>query len=82
MEWKYKVHLYRSQRERVLISLLFFVVGVCWDSFAVFQRHWIFPGDGLIGIKIGLLPIEEFLFFLIMPFWTLTVYKILDRKIK
>ena len=82
IEWKFRIHLYHSIRERIFISLFFLILGVIWDTYAVANRHWIFPGDGLIGIKFGILPIEEYLFFIIMPFFALTVYKLLDRKMK
>jgi len=67
-------------RERVLVTLIFFVVGVLWDHFAIWRGHWIFPGKGLIGIRIGLMPLEEYLFIFIIPFWVLTVYKVVDKK--
>ena len=82
LEWKFRIHLYKTQRERVVISILFFLVGVIWDTYAVASKQWIFPGKGLIGWKIGLLPLEEYLFFLIVPFWILTIYKILDKKFR
>ncbi|MBI2674542.1 MAG: lycopene cyclase domain-containing protein [Candidatus Yanofskybacteria bacterium] len=75
VEWKYKIHLYHSFKERLVITLHFFVLGTAWDTFAVWRSHWSFPGEGLIGVKIWLLPLEEYLFFLIMPFFILTVYK-------
>jgi lycopene cyclase domain-containing protein len=78
----YKVHLYHSLRERIFITLLFFIIGVAWDSFAVYRHHWAFPGDGLTGIYFGNLPLEEYLFSLVVPFWVITIYKLLDRKIK
>ena len=79
MEWKYKFHLYHSQRERIIISLHFFIIGILWDYFAVWRQHWIFPGPGLIGIKIGPLPLEEYLFFIIMPFFVITIYKSYEK---
>jgi lycopene cyclase domain-containing protein len=82
IEWKYRVHLYHSRKERIIVTLVFFVIGVLWDSFAIFRGHWDFPGPGLVGLKIGLMPIEEYLFILIVPFWIITMYKILDKKIK
>ena len=80
LEIRYRVHLYHSQNERGIIVAIFFIIGVLWDSFAVWRGHWQF--GNLIGIKIGLLPVEEYLFFLIIPFAVLTIYKILVRKIK
>jgi lycopene cyclase domain-containing protein len=62
--------------------MAFFLIGVIWDSYAVYKGLWNFTGTGLIGIKIGLLPLEEYLFFLIVPFSILTAYKVLEKKIK
>lgn len=81
LEWHFKLHLYATRKERILITVMFFVIGVAWDSFSVMNRMWIFPGNGLVGIWIGVLPLEEYLFSLIVPFWILTVYKLLDGKL-
>lgn len=81
LEHKYRVHLYHNRRERFLVVTFFFLVGVLWDSFAVWRGHWAFPVGKTLNIRIGLLPIEEYLFFLIVPFFTLTVYKIMDVKL-
>lgn len=81
-EWKYHIHLYHSRKERLIVVLFFFITGALWDTYAIWRGHWSFPGEGLIGIKIGLMPLEEYLFMLIIPFWILTFYKILDKKVK
>ena len=80
LEWKFRVHLYATRKDRILITLMFFVIGVAWDSFATIHRTWIYPGNGLVGIWIGVLPLEEYLFSLIVPFWIMTVYRVLNRK--
>lgn len=81
LEWQYNVHLYGTRKERILITLMFFVIGVASDSFSVIEKTWIFPGNGLVGIWIGVLPLEEYLFSLVVPFWILTPYKLLDAKL-
>ncbi len=82
IEHKYHIHLYESRQERIIVVLVFFVIGVLWDHFAIFRGHWNFSGQGLVGIKIGLMPIEEYLFILIVPFWIITTYKLLVKIIK
>ena len=74
------VHLYKNIRERLEIVTMFFVFGSAWDSYAIWRGHWIFPSDKNLGIVIGLMPIEEYLFMLIVPYGILTVYKFLDSK--
>ena len=76
------IHLYRNRQERLEIILLFFIVGIIWDSFAVYRGHWIFPQEKTLGITIGFLPLEEYLFFLIIPYMVLTIYKFIDSKFK
>lgn len=61
---------------------LFFVVGVVWDTFAIWRGHWAFPPGKNVGIVIGLMPLEEYLFILIIPYFVLTVYKVIDSKFR
>jgi len=82
LELAYRVHLYHTRRERIIITLIFFVVGVVWDALGTARGIWIFPGAGLMGIWIGVLPLEEYLFSLIVPFWILTVYRVLDSRLR
>jgi lycopene cyclase domain-containing protein len=76
------IHLYCNRRERLEIIGLFLLVGVIWDTFAIWRGHWIFPAGKTLGIKIGLMPLEEYFFILIIPYFILTVYKLIDSKLK
>ena len=55
--------------KRVILSILptavFFVV---WDAYAINRGHWYFDKNQILGIfgPFGI-PLEEFLFFLIVP---------------
>ncbi len=82
IEWKFHIHLYKSRRERVLITLVFFIIGIIWDSYAIHAGHWSFPKSGTLGINIGIMPIEEYLFILIIPFWIITTYKLFHEKLR
>jgi lycopene cyclase domain-containing protein len=81
LEYKYRLKLYNSRKERVIIPVFFFIIATIWDHFAVYRGHWAFEGPGLIGINIGLIPLEEYLFFLIIPYFIITAYKVLKREI-
>lgn len=81
LEWKYKIKLYNSRRERFLIPLMFFIIGIIWDSVGILRGHWVYEGPGLIGITIGVLPLEDYLFVLIIPYFILTSYKVLKKEI-
>jgi len=82
LETTFKVHLYNSIKERILIPIIFLVIGTIWDSFAVYLGHWSFDYSKMIGIKIGLLPLEEYLFFLIVPYFILTFYRVIINKME
>jgi len=45
-----------------------FVIFIAWDFYAVFRGHWSFNKDYVIGIRILGLPVEELLFFAVIPF--------------
>lgn len=79
LEKKFKLYIYKSKRESVIIPLFFFIVGIIWDSFAVARNHWAFDMNKLSGIKLGLLPIEEYLFFLVIPYFIITFYLLLKK---
>jgi lycopene cyclase domain-containing protein len=82
LEWKYHVHLYHSRKERIIITLILFVIGTAIDTYQIFRGHWVYPGTGTLGITIGLMPLEDYIFMIAVPFLVLTIYKVLDRKIK
>ena len=50
LEVIFRVRLYPTRKERILITLIFFVIGVAWDSISTIQKIWVYPGNGLIGI--------------------------------
>ena len=81
-EFRFNIHLFHSLKERIIVTSNIFVFGMIWDYYAIYHSHWTFPGNGLIGLRILGLPIEEFLFFIIVPYAALTMYKFYDDRIK
>jgi lycopene cyclase domain-containing protein len=61
------------------IALLF---GTTWDHFAISRGHWSFGEKFLLGPIIGLMPIEEFAFFIVVAYFVLVVYKSLEKYLK
>jgi len=58
-----------SRLKRLLLSLSVpVVVFVIWDLWAISSGHWAIDPDRTLGIRIfGSLPIEELIFFLVVP---------------
>lgn len=82
LEWKFRVHLYHSRRQAIITTFVLFAVGTLWDLYALSRGHWQFPGPGLVGVHIGPLPLEEYLFMFIVPFWIITVYRVIARQVR
>lgn len=83
LEWKFHVHLYDSRKQTLIATMIFFVVGIAWDSLGVLRGHWLFPeAAATSGIFIGVLPLEEYLFCLIVPYWIITVYRVVIKLVK
>lgn len=60
--------IWRHSRALLLsIAVVVFVFGG-WDIFAVFRGHWSFAPDALWPARVIDLPVEEVLFFVVIPF--------------
>ena len=75
------VHI-KSRKERFEIVGLFFIIGTIWDTFAIMRGHWTFPSENNLGIVLGVIPLEEYLFILIVPYFIITIYKLIDSKFR
>ena len=86
LEFAFKLRVLR--RPRILVTAilpvsLFFLM---WDAFAINQNHWTFDSEQILGIFGPLnIPLEEYLFFLIIPMaavLTLEGVKVVMKKVK
>ncbi len=77
----FKVKIYKSPKHFFIFNSLNLFLATIWDQIAIARGHWTFSSEFLLGIKIGFMPIEEFLFVLVLSYFALTFYKILEKKI-
>jgi len=62
------VRVYRQWRRLALTVLCVAPVFVVWDLYAIGAGHWRFDPDQTVGLVLpGDLPVEELLFFLVIP---------------
>ena len=62
------VRVYRQWRRLALALLCVAPVFVAWDLYAIGAGHWRFDPDQTVGLVLpGGLPVEELLFFLVIP---------------
>ncbi len=59
---------YRNWRALIAtLALISFLFGV-WDIFATYRGHWYFNPAAVYSVRIINLPLEELLFFVVIPF--------------
>ena len=71
------------QWHRLLLTLLpVVVVFVIWDVYAIARGMWTYDRDYLVGVTLfGRLPLEELLFFLVIPTCAVLTYEaVLARR--
>ncbi len=78
---RYDIRLFKSAKEGLLVMGSLFVIGSSLDSFAVLRGYWNYGDQFFVGIRVGVMPLEEYLFMFVIPFLTLVVYRIVREKI-
>lgn len=62
------VRVYRQWRRLLLTLLMVLPVFVAWDLYAIAAGHWSFDPEQTTGMLLpGDLPVEELLFFVVIP---------------
>ena len=80
IQQKNHIQLFHSKSEMLVFISFFFVFGVLWDTITIYRGGWIIPVGKTLGFTIGLMPLEDYLFMLISPYFAITIYKLLDSK--
>ena len=76
------VRVYRQSRRLLLTLLPVVAVFVVWDLYAIAAGHWSFDAEQTTGLVLpGDLPVEELLFFLVVPVCSLLSFEAV-RKVK
>ena len=76
----FQIKLFNNKKQIIYFYTLFFIIGTIWDNFAIYRGHWFYPGTGIMGIFIGLMPLEDYFFLLITSYFGLVLYQ-LFRKV-
>lgn len=66
--------VYRRWRRTAFALLPVAAVFVTWDVLAISGQVWTYNPDYVTGIQIGSLPLEELLFFFVIPLCGLLTY--------
>lgn len=82
LQKRFELRLYKSKKHLIVTNLCLLVIGVVWDHIAIARGHWSFGKQFLLGLHIGLMPIEEFGFILIMVYFSLVIFKLLEKQLQ
>jgi lycopene cyclase domain-containing protein len=72
-----KVHFYSNWKALFPALLSIGSIFLIWDSYFTKNGIWGFTPDYISGIYIGNLPLEEVLFFLVVPYACVFIYEVL-----
>jgi len=70
------LRLFESKKHAVLTLGSLFVIGSALDSLALVRGYWSYQQKFLVGVTIGLMPLEEYVFMVVIPLLTITVFRL------
>lgn len=70
-----KVNYFKKWKFVFLASIIIAIPFLIWDYFFTQYGIWGFNNEFISGIKLGILPVEEILFFLVTPFSCTFIYE-------
>lgn len=79
LQKKFNIKLFETKNQMFKYYLLMYAVSITWDTFAIWRGHWFYPGRGLLGIYIGLMPLEDYIFVFACSYFGLILYKAVSR---
>ena len=71
--------VYTRPRRLALTLLPVLVVFLTWDVLAIRAGHWDYDPDQVTGVRLGVLPLEELLFFLVIPICAILTLEAVKR---
>lgn len=71
--------VYRRPKRLLVAMLPMLVVFVAWDVLGIVRNHWWYNEQFISGIHLGPMPLEELVFFLVIPICGLLTYQGVGR---
>lgn len=79
----FRLRVPRFWRNFLITDLSILIIYLNWDYWAIQKDNWSFDSEQILGFYLfGGIPVEEVLFFIIVPLMTVIVYVTLIKIIK
>lgn len=75
LEFFLRARVYRRPLRLALAMLPMLVIFLAWDILGILRDHWTYSDVYMTGIMLGPLPLEELVFFLVIPVCGLLTYE-------
>jgi lycopene cyclase domain-containing protein len=79
-KFAFKLQLFTSKKHAALTLGSLFVIGSALDSYALIRGYWSFQQEFFVGIIIGVMPLEEYIFMIVIPLLTIVIYRLASGK--
>jgi len=77
-----RIRFYKNWKPLFLSILIMMALFIPWDVWFASESIWWFKKEYVLGITIFNLPIEEWLFFIIVPYACVFIYEVLNFYVK
>lgn len=68
LEFALRTRVFRRPRRLLLTVIPVTLPFLVWDAYAISQGHWWFDTDRILGVYLpGEIPLDELLFFIVIP---------------
>ena len=75
LEFLVGVRVYRRPARLLRVLLPVIVIFTAWDLLGIHREHWFYNPRFITGIHLGPLPLEELVFFIVIPICGLLTYE-------
>ncbi len=82
LEFVLRARVYRRPLRLLLALLPTIVVFVIWDVVGILRHHWSYSPKFTTGIMLGVMPLEELVFFIVIPICGLLTYEAVGHVLR
>ncbi len=74
----FRLHIGKYWRELLITQFAIVVIYLSWDTWAIAKKNWFFDTHQILNINVlPKVPVEELLFFIVVPLTTILSYQAL-----